>query len=60
MIIFTVFLNFNIKNEMPIKKNKIIMTIALGITLVLEFIWIAGLSSNWWNNEDKKTDFSIE
>ena len=45
---------------MPMKKNKIIMTIALGITLVLEFIWIAGLSSNWWNNEDKKTDFSIE
>ena len=36
------------------------MTIALGIIFLLEFIWIIGLSSNWWNNEDKNTDFKIE
>ena len=60
MLIFTIFLNFNIKNEMKQKKNIIAMTIALGIIFLLEFIWIIGLSSNWWNNEDKNTDFKIE
>eukprot|EP00828_Plagiopyla_frontata_P002033 TRINITY_DN10090_c0_g1_i2.p2 TRINITY_DN10090_c0_g1~~TRINITY_DN10090_c0_g1_i2.p2 ORF type:complete len:365 (+),score=52.56 TRINITY_DN10090_c0_g1_i2:135-1097(+) len=60
MIVFTIFLNFNLKNEMNQKKNIIAMTVALGIIFFQELIWIIGLSPDWWSNENKKTDFSSE
>ena len=53
MIVFVIFLNFSLKNKMDEKINITAMTIALAVILILEFIWILGLSSNWWNNEDK-------
>lgn len=59
MILFVIFLNWSLKNEMNYKKV-IIMTVLMGVVFILELIWIIGLSPNWWDNKDKKTDFKIE
>ena len=59
MILFVIFLNWSLKNEMIYKKI-IIMTVLMGVVFILELIWIIGLSPNWWSNADNKTDFKIE
>ena len=59
MILFAIFLNWNLKNEMNYKKI-IIMTAVMGAIFIQELCWIISLSPNWWSNNNAKTNFKFE
>jgi len=59
MIICVIFLNWSLKRELN-QRKMLGITVGVLILVILEIVWLFHYSSNWWNNENPKTDFRVE